>query len=56
VAVAEAIDSGLAPIRSRFDALDDDDVMAVMDRNGALARERAAEEMLTVREKVGLGR
>jgi tryptophanyl-tRNA synthetase len=55
-AVAEAIIAGLQPIRERFVALDDADVLQVMDRNGATARERAEQEMSSVRSKVGLGR
>lgn len=56
VAVAEAIIDGLAPIRTRFEELDDGEVEATMNRNGARARERAESEMVSVREKVGLGR
>lgn len=55
-AVADAIIAGLEPIRSRFEALEDGDVLDIMDRNGAIARERAETEMKSVREKVGLGR
>lgn len=55
-AVAEAIIDGLAPIRTRFAELDDREVEAIMNRNGDTARERAEAEMVSVREKVGLGR
>ncbi len=56
MAVAEAIIAGLEPIRTRFVELDDADVMAVMNRNGATARDRAETEMVSVRQRVGLGR
>ncbi|MEX1044057.1 MAG: tryptophan--tRNA ligase [Acidimicrobiia bacterium] len=55
-AVADAIIAGLEPIRTRLDALEDGDVLDMMDRNGAIARERAETEMRSVREKVGLRR
>ncbi|MEX2280748.1 MAG: tryptophan--tRNA ligase [Acidimicrobiia bacterium] len=55
-AVAEAIIDGLEPIRSRFAELDDDEVAAIMQRGGDTARERAEAEMVSVRQKVGLGR
>lgn len=55
-AVAEAIIAGLEPIRTRFSELDDDEVAAIMRRGGDAARERAEAEMVSVREKVGLGR
>ncbi len=54
--VAELIAAGLDPIRTRFAELDDAEVMAVMDRNGAIARERAEQTMVSVRQRVGLGR
>jgi tryptophanyl-tRNA synthetase len=55
-AVAEAIIAGLEPIRTRFAELDDAEVMSMMSRNGATARDRAEEEMRSVRQRVGLGR
>lgn len=55
-AVAEAINDGLEPIRTRFSELEDGEVEATMNRNGATARERAEAEMVSVRKKVGLGR
>lgn len=55
-AVAETVIEGLEPIRSRFAALDDGDVGAIMERNAATARDRAEAAMESVRAKVGLGR
>lgn len=55
-AVAEAVIAGLEPIRTRFAALDDADIIDTMSRGGAIARERAEDQMATVRTKVGLGR
>lgn len=55
-AVAEAVIAGLDPIRTRFAALDDTDIIDTMRRGGAIARERAEDQMATVRTKVGLGR
>jgi tryptophanyl-tRNA synthetase len=54
-AVAEAIIDGLQPIRTRFAELADDEIMAMMARNGAVARDRAEDAMWSVKEKVGLG-
>ena len=54
-AVAEAIIDGLEPIRTRFAELADDEIMAMMARNGAVARDRAEDAMWSVKEKVGLG-
>ncbi|HVR32792.1 MAG TPA: tryptophan--tRNA ligase [Acidimicrobiia bacterium] len=55
-AVAEAVIDGLEPIRTRFAALDDADIIDTMSRGGTIARERAEDQMATVRTKVGLGR
>lgn len=55
-AVAEAINEGLEPIRTRFAELDDAEVAEIMRRGGDTARERAEAEMVSVREKVGLAR
>lgn len=55
-AVAEAIIDGLSPIRASFAELDDAEIVAIMRRNGDVARERAEAEMVSVREKVGLAR
>lgn len=54
-AASEAIIAGLEPIRTRFAELDDAEVAEMMRRNGAVARERAESEMVSVRAKVGLG-
>lgn len=54
-AVSEAIISGLEPIRTGLAELNDSEVAEIMTRNGAVARERAESEMLSVRAKVGLG-
>lgn len=54
-AASEAIIAGLEPLRTRFAELDDAEVAEMMRRNGAVARERAESEMVSVRAKVGLG-
>lgn len=54
-AVAEAIAEGLAPIRATYDSLEDAEVEKIMARGAATARDRAEEEIRSVREKVGLG-
>jgi len=51
--VAEAVVEGLAPVREAYDALDDAEVEAVMDRGAAVARERAEAEMASVRARMG---
>jgi tryptophanyl-tRNA synthetase len=55
IVVAEAIIEGLAPIRERYDSLDDFDVEKIMARGAATARDRAEISMKSVREKVGIG-
>lgn len=55
IAVGEAIADGLAPISKAFRDLSDEEVAALMEANGQRARERAEDEMVTVREAVGLG-
>ena len=54
-AVSDLIIEGLAPIRTRVAGLADGDVMETMTRGGDVARERAEDELRTVKEKVGLG-
>jgi tryptophanyl-tRNA synthetase len=54
VAAAEAIADALAPIRSRYDSLEDAEVEKAMARGAAVARDRAEASMRTVREKVGI--
>ena len=54
IAVGEAIADGLSPISKQYHDLSDDDVAELMARNGAIARERAEDEMVVVREAVGL--
>lgn len=51
--VAEAVVEGLTPVREAYEALDDEDVAAVMERGAAVARERAEAEMVSVRDKMG---
>ncbi|MDH4116223.1 MAG: tryptophan--tRNA ligase [Acidimicrobiia bacterium] len=53
-AAAEAVVSGVAPIRDRFESIGDDEILAIMDQGAATARERAEAEMTSVRRKVGL--
>lgn len=53
--VAEAVAEGLAPIRTAFNALEDDEVERIMARGALDARTRAEQEMADVRTKVGLG-
>jgi tryptophanyl-tRNA synthetase len=53
-AAAEAIAAGLAPIREKYENLDDAVVAEVMARGAATARDRAETAMKTVREKVGI--
>ncbi|NNC40378.1 MAG: tryptophan--tRNA ligase [Acidimicrobiia bacterium] len=53
--VAEAVAEGLAPIRTAFNALADEDVERIMARGALDARTRAEQEMADVRTKVGLG-
>jgi tryptophanyl-tRNA synthetase len=54
VAVAEAIADALAPIRSRYDSLEDAEVEKAMARGAASARDRAEASLRSVREKVGI--
>ena len=53
-AVADAVVDGLAPFRERFSALADGDVVEIMAKGAADARERAELQMLSVRRAVGL--
>lgn len=53
-AVAEAIVEGLTPIRRTFKSLDDEEVARVMQKGALDARQRAEQEMISVRKKVGL--
>jgi tryptophanyl-tRNA synthetase len=53
--VAEAVADGLAPIRTAYNALDNDEVERIMARGALDARTRAEQEMADVRTKVGLG-
>ena len=53
-AAAEAIAAGLAPIREKYENLDDAVVAEVMARGAATARDRAETAMKTVRERVGI--
>lgn len=55
IAAADAIIDGLSPVRASLAALDDGEVMEVMARGGVEARERAEQEMVSVRAAVGLG-
>lgn len=53
-AVAEAVVDGLTPIRTRFKAMDHAEVSRVMQKGALDARQRAEQEMISVRRKVGL--
>jgi tryptophanyl-tRNA synthetase len=55
IAVGEAIAEGLRPISEAFAALEPEDVASLMVRNGETARGRAEDEMVPVRQAVGLG-
>ena len=55
VTVAEAVADGLAPIRTAYNALDNQEVERIMARGALDARTRAEQEMADVRTKVGLG-
>jgi tryptophanyl-tRNA synthetase len=55
IAVGEAIAEGLRPISEAFAALEPEDVASRMARNGETARGRAEDEMVPVRQAVGLG-
>lgn len=55
LAVAEAVVEGLAPIRTAFGSLDDQDVKRVMTKGALDARVRAEATMVEVRSKMGLG-
>lgn len=54
LAVAEALTEGLTPIRTRFKALADEDVVRVMEKGALEGRVRAEKAMAEVREAVGL--
>ncbi len=54
-AVADAVVDGLAPIRTAYNSLDDEEVGRIMSRGALDARTRAEHEMADVRTKVGLG-
>jgi tryptophanyl-tRNA synthetase len=54
VAAAEAIAEGVRPIRERFESIGDDEIVEIMDGGAEVARERAEQEMVSVREAVGL--
>ena len=54
LAVGEVVAEGLRPVRERYQSLDSGDVVGIMRRGAAAARERAEAEMKSVREKVGL--
>ncbi len=53
--VAEAVIGGLAPFQSAFHALDDGEVIEVMQKGAAIGRERAEATLAEVRLRVGLG-
>ena len=53
-AVAEAVVERLTPIRTKFKAMDDDDVSRMMQKGALDARARAEGTMVTVRRAVGL--
>lgn len=55
LAVAEAVVEGLAPIRTAFQSLDDQEVSRVMTKGTLDARVRAEATMTEVRSKMGLG-
>lgn len=54
IAVAEAIIDALTPIRRRINALEDTEISRIMQRGALDARQRAEQEMISVRRKVGL--
>lgn len=54
MAVAEAVVEGLAPIRSAYQALDDEEVSRIMTKGALDARMRAESTMAEVRAKMGL--
>jgi tryptophanyl-tRNA synthetase len=54
VAVGEAVVEGLRPIRERFDALDDDEVEAILSSHAARAREMAQSTIEDVKHAMGL--
>ncbi|HSR44737.1 MAG TPA: tryptophan--tRNA ligase [Acidimicrobiia bacterium] len=54
-AVADAVVDGLAPIRTAYNSLEDEEVGRIMSRGALDARTRAEHEMADVRAKVGLG-
>ncbi|HEY4606819.1 MAG TPA: tryptophan--tRNA ligase [Acidimicrobiia bacterium] len=53
-AVADAIVEGLRPIQEAYAGLTDSEVEAVMEKSAAIARERADDEMRSVRERIGI--
>lgn len=54
-AVAEAVVEGLTPIRRRFKELSDEEVARIMQKGALDARQRAEQEMMSVRKATGLG-
>ena len=52
--VAEAVIDGLAPIRSRYASLEDEEVSRLMKKGALDARSSAERFQVSVREKVGL--
>ncbi|NNC92000.1 MAG: tryptophan--tRNA ligase [Acidimicrobiia bacterium] len=52
--VAEAVVDGLAPIRTTYDSLDDEEVARLMNKGALDARTSAERFQVAVREKVGL--
>lgn len=54
-AVGEVIADGIGPITDAYTALSPEEVAAMMEANGKVARERAEAEMVPIRKAVGLG-
>jgi tryptophanyl-tRNA synthetase len=55
IAAAEAIAEGLAPVREEMGSIEDGDVMKIMAAGAEVAREKAEQEMISIRAAVGLG-
>lgn len=55
VLVADAVVDGLAPVRTAFRDLDDEEVSRLMTKGALDARMRGEEQMVDVRRKMGLG-
>jgi tryptophanyl-tRNA synthetase len=53
ITVAEAVVEGLSPVRSAFQAFDDEEVTRIMVKGALDARTRAEGEMASVRRKLG---